>query len=112
MQRRRRFKQTMSFHDTLATWANEVRQQAASLPPGPATNYSRRPVGRHRAPFGTWGQLARIDTNPHWPEGLMSMHITWGCGSWDVHRNVFVALAFLLDEAVLLRYPRGRSRGR
>jgi hypothetical protein len=80
--------------------------------PDPRRTTREGPAGRHRAPFGTWGQLARIDTNPHWPEGLMSMHITWGCGSWDVHRNVFVALAFLLDEAVLLRYPRGRSRGR
>ena len=35
MQHRRRFKQSISFHDRLATWANQVREQADSLPPGP-----------------------------------------------------------------------------
>jgi hypothetical protein len=35
MQRRRRFKQILSLRDRLAAWAKEVREQAASLPPGP-----------------------------------------------------------------------------
>jgi hypothetical protein len=35
MQRRRRFKQSIPFHDRLAAWANEVSEQANSLPPGP-----------------------------------------------------------------------------
>jgi hypothetical protein len=35
MQHQRRFKQNISFHDRLATWANQVREQADSLPPGP-----------------------------------------------------------------------------
>ena len=35
MQRRRRFKQNISFHDRLTTWADQVREQANSLPPGP-----------------------------------------------------------------------------
>jgi hypothetical protein len=35
MQRRRRFKQILSLQDRLAAWAKEVREQAASLPPGP-----------------------------------------------------------------------------
>jgi hypothetical protein len=35
MQRRHRFKQSISFHDRLTTWANQVREQANSLPPGP-----------------------------------------------------------------------------
>jgi hypothetical protein len=32
---RRRFNQNLSFHDRLVAWANEVREQAATLPPGP-----------------------------------------------------------------------------
>jgi hypothetical protein len=32
---RRRFKQTLSFHDRLNAWADEVRRQAAALEPGP-----------------------------------------------------------------------------
>jgi hypothetical protein len=32
---RRRFKQNLSLHDRLATWAKEVREQAEVLPPGP-----------------------------------------------------------------------------
>jgi hypothetical protein len=35
MLKRRRFKQTLSLQDRLATWAEEVREQAAKLPPGP-----------------------------------------------------------------------------
>ena len=35
MQRRRRAKQTTPFHDRLAAWANDVRAEAAKLPPGP-----------------------------------------------------------------------------
>jgi hypothetical protein len=35
MQLRRRFKQNITLKDRLTTWANEVREQAASLPPGP-----------------------------------------------------------------------------
>ena len=35
MQRRRRFKQSIPLHDRLATWAEQVREQANSLPPGP-----------------------------------------------------------------------------
>ena len=35
MQRRRQFKQSISFHDRLTTWANQVREQANRLPPGP-----------------------------------------------------------------------------
>jgi hypothetical protein len=35
MHRRHRFNQSISFHDRLTTWANEVREQAAALPPGP-----------------------------------------------------------------------------
>jgi hypothetical protein len=35
IKRRRRFKQTVSFKDRLAAFANEIRQQAATLPAGP-----------------------------------------------------------------------------
>ena len=35
MLKRRRFRQTKSLQDRLAAWAEEVRQQAAKLPPGP-----------------------------------------------------------------------------
>jgi hypothetical protein len=35
MQRRRRFKQQLSLQDRLTAWAKEVREQAATLPPGP-----------------------------------------------------------------------------
>lgn len=35
MQRRRRFKRSISFHDRLAKWANQVLEQANSLPSGP-----------------------------------------------------------------------------
>jgi hypothetical protein len=35
MQRRRRFKQNISLHDRLAAWANQVRQEAEKIPPGP-----------------------------------------------------------------------------
>jgi hypothetical protein len=35
MQRRRRFKQTTSFKDRLASFAEEARQQASELRPGP-----------------------------------------------------------------------------
>jgi hypothetical protein len=35
MQRRRRFKQSIPLHDRLATWAEQIRGQANSLPPGP-----------------------------------------------------------------------------
>jgi hypothetical protein len=32
---RRRFKQDLSLHERTAAWANEIREQAATLPPGP-----------------------------------------------------------------------------
>jgi leucyl aminopeptidase len=35
MLKRRRFRQTKSLQDRLAAWAEEVREQAARLPPGP-----------------------------------------------------------------------------
>jgi len=35
MLKRRRFHQTKSLQDRLAAWAEEVREQAAKLPPGP-----------------------------------------------------------------------------
>jgi hypothetical protein len=35
MLKRRRFHQTKSLQDRLAVWAEEVREQAAKLPPGP-----------------------------------------------------------------------------
>jgi len=35
MQRRHRFKQALSLQDRLTAWAKEVREQAASIPPGP-----------------------------------------------------------------------------
>jgi len=35
MQRRRRFKQNISLQDRLTAWANEVRERAKALPPGP-----------------------------------------------------------------------------
>ena len=35
MQHRRRFKQNISLRDRLAAWANQVREQAKTLPPGP-----------------------------------------------------------------------------
>jgi len=35
MLRRRRLKQTQSLQDRLLTWTEEVREQAAKLPPGP-----------------------------------------------------------------------------
>ena len=34
MSKRRRFKQPLSLQDRLATWANDVREQASLLPPG------------------------------------------------------------------------------
>ena len=38
MQLRRRFKQSISLRDRLTAWANEVREQAKELPPGPKRN--------------------------------------------------------------------------
>jgi len=35
MLKRRRFRQTKSLQDRLAAWTEEVREQAAKLPPGP-----------------------------------------------------------------------------
>jgi hypothetical protein len=35
MLKRRRFRQNTSFADRLCAWAEEVREQAATLPPGP-----------------------------------------------------------------------------
>jgi hypothetical protein len=35
MLKRRRFSQTKSLQDRLAAWAEEVRERAAKLPPGP-----------------------------------------------------------------------------
>jgi hypothetical protein len=35
MQRRRRIKQTISLHDTLAAWTKAARELADALPPGP-----------------------------------------------------------------------------
>ena len=35
MPHRRRFKQNMSLRDRLAAWAEQVREQAKKLPPGP-----------------------------------------------------------------------------
>jgi hypothetical protein len=35
MQHRRRFKQIVSLRDRLAAWAQEVRERAKQLPPGP-----------------------------------------------------------------------------
>jgi hypothetical protein len=35
MERRRRFKQEVTLQDRIIAWANEVRAQAAVLPPGP-----------------------------------------------------------------------------
>jgi hypothetical protein len=36
MQKRRRFKQTVSLADRLSAFAEEARKRASSLPPGPA----------------------------------------------------------------------------
>jgi hypothetical protein len=38
MERRRRFKQEVTLQDRIIAWANEVRAQAAELPPGPERN--------------------------------------------------------------------------
>jgi hypothetical protein len=38
MPHRRRFKQNLSLRDRLAAWANEVRERAKKLPPGPERN--------------------------------------------------------------------------
>ena len=35
MQKRRRFKQTLSLQDRLAAFAGELREKAAATPPGP-----------------------------------------------------------------------------
>jgi hypothetical protein len=35
IKRRRRFKQTASFRDRLTAWAEDIRQQASQLKPGP-----------------------------------------------------------------------------
>jgi hypothetical protein len=35
MLKRRRFHKTKSLQDRLAAWAEEIREQAAKLPPGP-----------------------------------------------------------------------------
>jgi hypothetical protein len=35
MQKRRRFKQTLSLQDRLAAFAGEMRESAAAMPPGP-----------------------------------------------------------------------------
>jgi hypothetical protein len=35
MQNRHRFKQTLSLQDRLAAWAEEIRQHATQIPPGP-----------------------------------------------------------------------------
>lgn len=35
MQNRRRFKQQLTLQDRVSAWANQVKEQAASLPPGP-----------------------------------------------------------------------------
>ena len=36
MQQRRRFKQVTTLQDRIAEWAEQVRSQAAQMPPGPA----------------------------------------------------------------------------
>ena len=36
MQERRRFKQVTTLQDRIAEWAEQVRSQAARMPPGPA----------------------------------------------------------------------------
>jgi hypothetical protein len=38
MFKRRRFKQTTSLHERLVAFANEARERAATLPPGPERN--------------------------------------------------------------------------
>lgn len=38
MKRRRRFKQNLSLRDRLTAWADQVREQAKKLPPGPERN--------------------------------------------------------------------------
>jgi hypothetical protein len=38
MQKRRRFQQTVSFHDRLAAFAKDTRERAATVPPGPERN--------------------------------------------------------------------------
>jgi hypothetical protein len=46
MQRRRRFKQTISFQDRLAAWAAKVREQADRLPHGPERDHLLRKARR------------------------------------------------------------------
>ena len=46
MQRRRRFKQTLSLQDRLAAWADEIRKQAASLPSGPERDALLKKAGQ------------------------------------------------------------------
>ena len=52
MQHRRRFKQNLSLRERLASWANEVRKRARTLPPGPVrdallTKASQADVAAH-----------------------------------------------------------------
>jgi hypothetical protein len=43
---RRRFKQFLSLEDRLAAWANEVRKQALTLPPGPERDALLKKAGQ------------------------------------------------------------------
>jgi hypothetical protein len=56
---RRRFKQTVSLKDRLALFAEEVRQKALQLRPGPEQDALQEgSTGRHSVPFKRLGQLA------------------------------------------------------
>jgi len=46
MPHRRRFKQNMSLRDRLAAWAEQVREQAKKLPPGPEREAQLKRAGQ------------------------------------------------------------------
>src|SRR5580704_17184845 len=60
MQHRRRFKQNITLKDRLTAWADEVRERAKKLPPGPERNalLKESKSGRSSVSFGRLGQFA------------------------------------------------------
>lgn len=46
MPHRRRFKQNLSLRDRLTAWANEVRDRAEKLPPGPERDAQLKRAGQ------------------------------------------------------------------
>ena len=58
IKRRRRFKQTVSFKDRLAAFANDIRQQAARSREGRLAHQSKQ--GRYRLALGRVGPFSRV----------------------------------------------------